>query len=439
MKGKNLPPALRRLIEVVLTPGPLALLTRRRNREAELEALNRDLEQQAAERAAEVREMRDKLSAANAALEKATRLNDEFLASMSHELRTPLTGILGLSEALELQTFGPLNDRQLKSVKTIESSGRHLLELINDILDLSRIEAGRLDLQIEPCSIAEICKSSLQLVKGMAHQKKQNISFCMNPVSITLNGDARRMKQMLVNLLSNAVKFTAEGGKLGLEVAGSEEEGLVRLTVWDQGIGIQAEDLGRLFKPFVQLDSSLTRQYTGTGLGLSLVQRLAELHAGSIQVESVYGEGSRFTILLPWQVSAAGPAAGLEDSSAPTGPLVMIADDNEVILDRFSSYLKANRFRVFCVRSGFELLSSAAEIHPDLILMDIQMPGLDGLETTRRVRAHNDPALAKTPIIATTGLAVAGDREKCLEAGANEYLSKPVVLNRLVEKIKALL
>jgi PAS domain S-box-containing protein len=240
------------------------------------------------------------LEAANVELEKASRMKDEFLASMSHELRTPLTGILGLSEALQLQTFGTLSERQLKALHNIEESGRHLLDLINDILDLSKIEAGKLDLQPEPCSVEAICQASLQLTKGLAHQKRQTVEFRMEPESISMIADPRRLKQMIVNLLSNAIKFTQDEGCLGLEVAGDPAAQTVEFSVWDKGIGIAPENLDKLFKPFTQIDGRLARQYAGTGLGLSLVKRMAELHGGTVKVESEPGKGSRFTIVLPW-------------------------------------------------------------------------------------------------------------------------------------------
>lgn len=426
---------------------------------ATLEALNRDLEKRVEERTAEVRhseailrDSRDRLSAANAALEKASRLKDEFLASMSHELRTPLTGILGLSEALQLQVYGDLNEKQLTALKNIESSGRHLLDLINDILDLSKIEAGKLDMQLTPCSATDICQASLQLVKGMAHQKKQSVSFSMTPSVIILHADARRLKQMLVNLLSNAVKFTPEGGKLGLEVQANPLEKIISFKIWDNGIGIKPEVMNKLFKPFVQLDSSLARQYSGTGLGLSLVQRMAELHGGSIRVESVPGEGSHFTIILPWSEDGIKAAPGLEIDSVenngasealaretsalpPDSPCVLVADDNEVILGMVTSFLETSGYQVSAARNGVELLERAAELHPDIILMDIQMPGMDGMETLRRLRAHNDPVVAVTPVIAVTALVMNGDREKCLQSGANEYISKPIILTQLVKQI----
>ena len=245
-----------------------------------------------------LRRGRDELLAANQALEQAGRLKDAFLASVSHELRTPLTGILGLAEALQFQNFGPLNDRQLKSLKNIENSGRHLLDLINDILDLSKIEANQMQLQFETCSVSTICQAVMEMTKEQAERKKQTVSFSTAVPAGTVRADPRRFKQMLVNLLSNAIKFTPEGGSLGIEVA-SEPDHLIQITVWDKGIGIEAKDVERLFTPFVQIDGTLARKHGGTGLGLSLVSRLVRLHGGQVSVESVPGRGSRFTLTLP--------------------------------------------------------------------------------------------------------------------------------------------
>jgi CheY-like chemotaxis protein len=251
---------------------------------------------------------------------------------------------------------------------------------------------------------------------------------------------------MLVNLLSNAVKFTPEGGNLGVEVVGSEFEKRVRITVWDKGIGIKSEDFPRLFQPFIQLDSSLARQYAGTGLGLSLVRRMADLQGGSIEFESKFGEGSRFTIVLPWDNAEppqpAYPIHHADNTPAVSAslhsPLVIMVDDNEVILASYSAYLEGQNCHVLPVYSAYELLDKAPRIHPDVILMDIQMPGMDGLEATRRIRAHSDPQLASTPIIAITALAMPGDREQCIAAGVNHYLSKPIHLPDLLARIHEL-
>ncbi len=255
---------------------------------------------------------KEHLRRVNSELERAMRMKDEFLASMSHELRTPLNSILGFAEALQELIYGSLNERQMRALENIASSGRHLLALINDILDLSKTEAGKLELQLEPCSLDEICQTSLALVKGLAHKRHQSLAFSIIPTQISLQADMRRLKQVLINLLSNAIKFTPEGGAIGLDVQLKPESQTIYLSVWDHGIGISAADLPKLFQPFVQLDSSLTRQHTGTGLGLSLVQRLVALHGGFIEVTSTLGEGSRFTVVLPWR-----PVPMLRESYVP--------------------------------------------------------------------------------------------------------------------------
>jgi PAS domain S-box-containing protein len=274
--------------------GTLSDISARKQAESELREAQAKLEQRVEERTAE-------LKAANVALEKASHMKDEFLASMSHELRTPLTGILGLAQVLQLQTYGDMTDKQLQALKNIEASGRHLLELINDILDFSRIEAGKLVLHISPCSLAEVCQASLQVVKPLADKKGLQTSLSIHPASIIVPGDVRRLKQVLVSLLNNAVKFTPSGGSLGIEVSAPENEAPARITVWDSGIGIRPEDFARLFHPFSQLDARLERHFTGTGLGLSLARRLVELHGGELSVESASGAGSRFTLTLPTQ------------------------------------------------------------------------------------------------------------------------------------------
>ncbi len=454
-------------------------------------------------------ERNQELALSNQELARATRLKDEFLANMSHELRTPLNAILGMTEGLQEQIFGPVNPDQIKSLKTIERSGNHLLDLINDILDVAKIEAGQITLDCNATAVAPLCKSSLAFIKQQALKKHIQLDTKL-PIDLPdLWIDERRIRQVLINLLSNAVKFTGEGGRITLAVSqqrrairpdppaplagitrvrvyrtpleqtlnlgAGEKDWLVQeylcIAVIDTGIGIAPADMQMLFQPFVQIDSALNRQYNGTGLGLTLAKRLVELHGGQVQVTSKVGIGSCFTIELPCATSSLfpndsnPPAIGhptvtassdlgnptvtadidnttaplllLDDSIAATAPLILLAEDNQANVSTVSSYLKAKGYRIVLAANGKEAIAQAQSEQPDLILMDVQMPEMDGLEAMHQIR--QDPALAAVPIIALTALAMAGDRERCLAAGATEYLGKPIKLKQLAATIRQLL
>ena len=395
-----------------------------------------------------LRASRDALSLANAKLEQANRAKDEFLASMSHELRTPLNAVLGLSELLQEEIHGPVNARQRTTLVRIEESGRHLLALINDILDIAKIEAGKIVIEPGPVLLSDLSRASVRLVQESAQRKHIDVS-CEVPAAVPpVLLDERRMKQVLVNLLSNAVKFTPEGGRIGLEVSVDDDEEVVRLAVWDTGIGIAHGDLSRLFQPFVQLDSSLSRQHAGTGLGLSLVRGLVALSGGTVGVESTPGAGSRFTVVLPlsWastRASSLPPSIPRVTASGPpeerARSQVLLAEDDHTNILVVVDFLESRGYEVRVASNGREAVNMARERCPDVVLMDIQMPVLDGLAATAELRADPSPRLARVPVIALTALAMPGDRERCLAAGADEHLTKPVSLRRLATLIEELI
>jgi len=394
------------------------------------------------------------LQRTNAQLARATQLKDEFLANMSHELRTPLNAILGMTEGLQERVFGPLNERQTNALSTIERSSTHLLTLINDILDLSKVEAGQMELHLVATSVPALCQTSLSFIRQQALKKKIQLHTEIPPNLPEIVVDERRINQVLINLLSNAVKFTPPEGTITLKVevlkpdpkSSNTDVKTVRFAVIDTGIGIAPHNRHKLFRPFVQIDGALNRRQMGTGLGLALVKRIAQLHGGQVDVTSEVGVGSCFWVDLPClnycALSANGPAPStdqpdVELPSYPHQPLILLAEDNEANLSTLSSYLQAKGYELVLAKTGCEAVEQAQTRQPDIILMDIQMPEMDGLEAIRQIRQM--PGLTEVPIIALTALAMTGDRDRCLAAGANQYMSKPVKLRELVGQIQALL
>jgi len=497
---------------------------------------------------------------ADDALRRANQAKDDFMATMSHELRTPLNAILGFSEVLRTGTYGPLSGAQDGAVESIEQSGRHLLELVSDILDFARLGTDRVALAHEEVDVRALIGETVRMLAPQA--KKGGVALSDEPGAAdrpTVLGDPRRLRQVLLNLATNAVKFTPPGGSVGIEVRGGEHA--VAITIWDTGPGIAADQLELVFEPFVQVESGLTRAHQGSGLGLALARRLARLMGGEITLESEIGRGSRFTLTLPLGTAGSGAARGpaatrtrprtrhrVADEHEPTGravrdelvqlgaevqvahseramlsaatagacdlvvldivsperlgagwlrslrargsgaavpvltlsadngaaidnrtahlqrpatrdafrdtvralapaparvllvtdlPLILITDDRETNIRPVADFLRVNGFRVETAHDGLSCVEKARTYPPSLILLDVQMPDMDGFETLRRLGA--DPATREVPVIALTALAMAGDRERCLAAGAVDYLAKPVSLRALRELLIATL
>jgi CheY-like chemotaxis protein len=364
---------------------------------------------------------------------------DEFIATLSHEFRNPLNGILGMSEALLEEVFGTMNESQLNAVTTIDRSGGYLLALINNMVDLSKLQAGKLELDITQVSVAELCNFSTTYVKHHAIQKQIQLDTDLPPNAGYIAIDLQRMRQVLIDLLDRAIDATPAGGKVKLVVTVQSDRLAAKST-----IQFSVSDTSKEISPqrndrFAQF--SATMNSPRIGFGLMLVQPIIELHSGTIDFQSAIGRGSMVNILLPQTCSSAPtPVAGdsvlaLTPRAKPSAqdlpelPLILIVEDNELNINTISSYLTAKGYRPIVAGDGESAIELTQKFRPDLILMDIQMPGMDGLEAIGCIRQQ--PELAKIPIVALTALAMSGDRDKCLAAGANEYLTKPVKLKQL--------
>ena len=384
-------------------------------------------------------ELADEAARANAA-------KSEFLANMSHELRTPMNGVIAMAGLLSSTV---MSGEQRNYVGVIRKSGKQLMSIINDILDYSKIEARRMGVEEVPFNLHEIMDELIPILQAGADEKGLFLSCRIEPdVPAVLRGDPARLRQVLLNLSNNAVKFTEKGGvALGISVESKEEQQLtLRFTVTDTGIGIADNQLPLIFEPFTQADSSTTRRFGGTGLGLSISRQLVGLMGGKLEVASREGEGSAFSFTARFTQIPAGETGLLAEdrinelikqsvsySEHRRKYKILVVEDNPINQRVAGALLEKAGFRYTLVENGYDALQCLESEPFDLVLMDCQMPGLDGYETTMLIRSANVAVIRNDmPIIAMTANAMKGDREKCLEAGMDDYISKPIELTLLV-------
>ena len=452
------------LSQIVETVGVALNTILATSRTEELLAQSQELTRELQSQSAELQRKQEELQHTNAEIELArgeleeraeqlalsSRYKSEFLANMSHELRTPLNSLLILARMLADNVEGHLSDKEVHFAQSIYDSGDDLLALINDILDLSRVEAGKLDVVMAPVPVATLCADARQIFEPIAAEKALAFDVVVTPgVPEVIVTDLQRIEQVLKNLLSNACKFTEHGAvefRVHRGEPGPDGHDRLAFVVRDTGIGIAADKQQLIFEAFQQADGTTSRRYGGTGLGLSISREIAQLLGGELRVESTVNEGSTFTLLLPLDVAEVAPPKAprprrvVASPPPPTagrwdGTRVIVVDDDVRNLYALASALESHQMTVFCADSGqqcLKLLESTSGV--DIVLIDIMMPEMDGYETIRRIRAA--PAHADLPVIAVTAKARDADREASLAAGASDYITKPVEIPELLRLMR---
>jgi diguanylate cyclase (GGDEF)-like protein/PAS domain S-box-containing protein len=420
-------------------------------RNLELKELNEKLEEKVIERTME-------LEKANRELERSNKLKSQFIATMSHELRTPLNSILGFSELLLDEVFGNLTEKQKRYVNNIYNSGNHLLQLINNILDLAKIESGKMELHYETFSLKQALVEVENILKPLIHKKNQRLTVSVEEKLSVINADRTKFKQILYNLLSNAIKFTGEGGSISITADLIEKENYnlistkkccknnyLKISITDTGIGIKKDYQEKIFLEFEQLDSSYSRKYEGTGLGLALTKKLVELHGGKIFVDSEEGKGSTFTVLLP--IVEADTKIEVEKkllkqeilyeksllNRSGSVPLILIVEDDPATAELIMLYLAQGGYRVAHAHDGNTALEKIRELKPFAVLLDVMLPGKDGWEVLQEIKS--DQEIKDIPVIISS---VADNKELGFALGASDYLVKPVDRITILKKLEEL-
>jgi signal transduction histidine kinase/CheY-like chemotaxis protein len=389
-------------------------------------------------------QMNDQLEKANEELKvardqalEASSLKSAFVANVSHELRTPLSGVLGMNELL---LSSSLSEDQRMMAQTVQDSAKTLLALVNDILDLSKIEAGRMNIETIPMHAGQIVRDVVELLTTAAGSKHIGLSVEVAPdVPAKVLGDPVRTHQVLLNLVGNAVKFTHQGGvKVRVHVVGTENERTtVRFEVTDTGIGMSEEETRMLFMPFIQADMSTTRKYGGTGLGLTISKRLVELMGGEIAFTTEKGRGSSFWFTIPFTVIPSDVKSIPPEASERVDPaqVVLVVEDNQMMQAVVAKQLASLGVPFRLCGSAEAALEDLSRSQFGMVLMDCHLPNMDGFEATREIRKREQESGRHIPIVAMTAGAMKGDPEKCMQAGMDDYLSKPYTLEQLSEML----
>jgi PAS domain S-box-containing protein len=408
------------------------------------------------------RKITEKLEAETEILKRADRMKSMFLANMSHELRSPLNSIIGFSEMLKDGLLGDLTERQRKYIGNMYNSGEHLLSLINDILDLSKVESGTMTLDMEPIDISTLLSNGLDMVGEKALKHRITLISDIDKNIGAFLADARKVKQIVYNLLFNAIKFTNDGGKITLiarlkqsndvgnlsgiipgrnfKLPENEFKEFVEISVVDNGIGIPTPALDQLFQPFSQVDSGLSRKFEGTGLGLALVKQMTELHGGTVMVESSPGQGSIFSVWLPLRYPVEKPTPAAEYMILPNvkkgeqeKQTVLVVEDDDQAAELIRIQLESENLRAFHVKSAEAALELVKEVTPDLITLDILLPGMDGWEFLGRIKQI--PALSKTPVVI---ISMVASETKGISLGASAVLQKPIGRDELHKTLSSI-